>query len=112
MRKFLGIALVALLATFGAGEVSAQVRVKPNAPIVLTPRLKAVPRVQKVRPVNPKLAIIPPSVALKRAVGTIPNPKALGVNLKGPVYIVKLKQGGTISQVGVHSVTGAVIRIP
>ena len=91
----------------------AQVRIQPNvSQNGMVPRLKIRPRVQKVRPVNPKLILIPPSVALKSAMVTVPNAKPLGVKLKGPLYIVKLKQGGTITQLGVHSVTGAVIRLP
>ncbi len=113
MRKVLAIAFLALLTAFGTQEAMAQVRIQPNVlQNGMVPRLKIRPRVQKVRPVNPKLILIPPSVALKRAMGAIPNAKAIGVKLKGPLYIVKLKQGGTITQVGVHAATGVILPLP
>jgi hypothetical protein len=122
MRKFLTIALVALSTAFGAGMAEAQVRPRPylvpgvsGQKLQLAPRARTAPRVQgapRVKQVRPKVNMLPPSAALKRALGVTPNAKALGVTLDGPLYIVKLRQGGTITKLGVNSVTGAVTRLP
>lgn len=52
---------------------------------------------------------LPPSAAVKLAVGAMPGAEPLGVKLRGDTYIVRLKQGGRIVQVEVDAVTGAVI---
>lgn len=51
---------------------------------------------------------LPPSAAVQRAVRTIPGAEPLGVKLKGDTYIVRLKQDGSIVQVGVNAFTGEV----
>ncbi|WP_373503885.1 hypothetical protein [Aestuariivirga sp.] len=112
MRKFLTIAVVALTAALGAGLADAQVRVKPMNPNVMVPKAQKAPRVQQVKPVKPNVVLLPPSAALKRAMGTVPNAKPLGVKLRGQTYVVRLKQGGTIKQLSVNSVTGAVTPLP
>lgn len=110
MRKFVTIAVVSLLAAFGAELADAQVRIKPLLnPNVMVPRMQKGPRIQ---PVNPNILLLPPSAALKRAMSTNPGAKALGVKLRGETYVVRLKQGGTITQLGVNSVTGAVAPLP
>lgn len=60
------------------------------------------------RPVVPPLLLIKPSQALNIALQTSPAAKALGVQLRGPLYIVKLKQGNKIIQVRVDAASGAV----
>ena len=52
---------------------------------------------------------MPPSDAVKRAMQAKPGAKPLGVKLEGGIYIVRLKQDGTIVQVGVDPVTGDVV---
>ena len=83
MRKFLIIAAFGLAATLAADSVFAQVRL-PNR----VPRIK----------VPPVVMVIPPSAALTAAMRTAPGAKALGVQLRGNMYIVKLKQGNTVLQ--------------
>lgn len=109
MRKLLTIAVVALSAALGAvGTVDAQVRIKPNVgQTIKNPAIK-MPRVQ---PVKPRLNVLPPSAAVMRAMSVVPQAKALGVKLRNQTYIVRLKSGGTIRQVGVDSVTGNVTSI-
>ena len=51
---------------------------------------------------------LPPSAAVKRALRSIPGAEPLGVKLKGVVYIVRLKQDGSVVQVGVDAFTGEV----
>jgi uncharacterized membrane protein YkoI len=51
---------------------------------------------------------IPPSAAVKRAVRSVPGAEPLGVKLKGDTYIVRLKQDGSVVQVGVNAFTGEV----
>jgi uncharacterized membrane protein YkoI len=51
---------------------------------------------------------LPPSGAVKRALRSVPGAEALGVKLKGDTYIVKLKQDGSVVQVGVNAFTGEV----
>lgn len=111
MRKLLAIVAVVLSAALGVvGTSDAQVRVKPYA----GDRVK-IPRgqqfKQRVQPVKPRLNILPPSAAVMRALRAVPQAKPLGVKLRNQTYIVRLKSGGTITQVGVDSVTGAVISI-
>lgn len=59
-------------------------------------------------PVLAQDAQLPPSEAVKRAVQAVPGAEALGVKLKGGVYVVRLKQDGTVIQVLVDAVTGDV----
>lgn len=54
---------------------------------------------------------IPPSAAVKRAMQAMPGAKPLGVKRQGGIYVVRLKQDGTIVQVGVDPVTGDVFPV-
>ena len=109
MKKFFAIAIIALTAILGSGLSEAQVRINPVNPNVILPRVLKGPRIQ---PVVPRINMLPPSAALKRAMAMNPGAKPLGVKLRGQTYIVRLKQGGTITQLGVNPVTGAVSPLP
>ena len=54
---------------------------------------------------------LPPSAAVKRAAAAYPDAKPLGVKLQGGIYVVRLKQDGTIIQVGVDPATGDVFPV-
>ena len=122
MRKFRAIAAIVLAAALGAGAAEAQVRINPiiNPQIILIPRVPRLPRVQPqvphIQQPNvpnvPNLVVIPPSNAIQRALGTAPGAKLLGVKMRNQIYVGRLKQGGTITQLGVDSVTGAVTPLP
>ena len=110
MKKFITIIIVALTAVLGTGLSEAQVRIKPVMnPNVMVPKALKIPRVQ---PFVPRIILLPPSVALKRALAMNPGAKPLGVKLRGQTYIVRLKLDGTITQLGVNPVTGAVSPLP
>lgn len=49
-----------------------------------------------------------PSAAVKRALRSVPGAEPLGVKLKGETYVVRLKQDGSVVQVGVNAFTGEV----
>jgi hypothetical protein len=51
---------------------------------------------------------LPPSAAVKRAVAAYPGARPLGVKRRGGIYVVRLRQDGTIIQVGVDPATGDV----
>ena len=51
---------------------------------------------------------LPPSAAVKLAVAANPGAKPLGVKLRGGIYVVRLRQDGTIILVGVDPATGDV----
>ena len=51
---------------------------------------------------------LPPSAAVTRAVEAYPDAKPLGVKRQGGIYVVRLRQDGTIIQVGVDPATGDV----
>ena len=51
---------------------------------------------------------MPPSAAVKLAMEAMPGAKPLGVKLKGGIYVVRLKQDGSITLVGVDPETGEV----
>jgi len=51
---------------------------------------------------------LPPSAAVKRAVAANPGAKPLGVKLRNGIYVVRLRQDGTIILVGVDPMTGDV----
>ena len=51
---------------------------------------------------------LPPSAAVKMAVEANPGAKPLGVKLSGGIYVVRLRQDGTIILVGVDPATGDV----
>ncbi len=52
--------------------------------------------------------IIKPSQAVRIALQVAPDAKALDVQLRGPLYIVKLKQGNRVIKVRVDAGTGAI----
>ena len=52
--------------------------------------------------------LITPSQALRIAMSAAPDAKALGVQLRGTLYIVKLKQGNRVIKVRVNAGTGAI----
>jgi hypothetical protein len=51
---------------------------------------------------------LPPSAAVKLAVEANPGAEPLGVKRRNGIYVVRLKQDGTIIQVGVDPATGEV----
>ena len=95
-RHLFFTAVFALAAVFAAGEASAAMKpiYRQGAPIIL--------RV-------PRIIVIPPSLALNRALALRPGGKALGVRRKGNDYFVKLRDGNEIVQVQVDGTTGEVI---
>lgn len=99
MRRVLLAAVIAAASVFGAVDASAQVKLRPT----YTPKIMNGP---VIRP--PVVRVIPPSLALNRAMLLAPNSKALGVKLRGSHYIVKLKQGNKVRQVQVDAATGDV----
>lgn len=91
MRK-LKFMLAIVLSTFVGVEVaSAQVKVQPR--VNITNAGKA-----RVKPVKILPRIIPPSVALARAIQMNPGAKGLNVTLapNNKVYMVKLLQGNKV----------------
>ena len=52
-----------------------------------------------------------PSQAVKRAMQAAPGARALGVEFSGGIYVVRLKQDGTIIQLGVDPATGEVFPV-
>ncbi len=52
--------------------------------------------------------LLPPSAAVKLALQAVPGAEPLNVKLRGQSYVVRLKQDGTVVQVLVDAVTGAV----
>ena len=107
MRKFITIAIIALTAALGTGAADAQVRIKAfGNPAIMKPKIP------RVRPVKPKMLLMPPSQALRGAMKLVPNAKALKVARNGQNYIVSLKSGGTIKRVTVNSATGAATVLP
>lgn len=92
MRRFTFVIAVLLSAVFAADAALAQARVVPrvNNPAVM----------KQVRPKQIKILpkVIPPSVALARAMAQAPGAKGLDVKLKGQVYVVKLLQGNKVKQ--------------
>lgn len=114
MRKIITILLAVFAATAAANAAGAQVRIQAPAmnPYVMVPKVQKVPRQPRIQPVIPKKVVIPPSIALKNAMKMNPGSQALGVKLKNQTYIVRLKQGNKVTQLGVNSVTGAVTRLP
>jgi hypothetical protein len=96
MTTFLKILAVVLAAALAAVPAMAQVRVQPY---VVTPL---------PRKVAPPVLLIKPSQALGIALQSAPAAKALGVQLRGTLYIVKLKQGNTVMQVRVNAADGSI----
>lgn len=107
MRKIFAILLAGFTAAAAVDAAAAQVRIQ--APNVMVPKAPSQPRIQ---PVVPKVVVIPPSVVLQNVMKMNPGAQALGVKLRNQTYVVRLKQGGTIKQLGVDSVTGAVTPLP
>ena len=112
MRNLISVLLVVLTALTGAAAAGAQVRIQPPAakPYVMVPRVQKAPKAPRIV-VVPK-PIIPPTVAVQNAMRINPGSQALGVKLKNQTYIVRLKQGSRVTQMGVNSVTGAVTPLP
>ncbi len=99
MRRVLLAVAIAAASVMGAVDASAQVKMRGyQGPKVMQGPV--------MRP--PVLRVIPPSLALNRALMLAPNAKALGVKLRGSHYIVKLKQGNKVRQVQVDAATGDV----
>src|SRR5256885_12274097 len=98
MRRIVLIAMMLLAASMAAGPALAQKipMFVPTGPMVIKP---------KILIVKPK---IPPSVALGKALGVAPGAKPLGITIKGPHYVVKLKKGNQVLQYNVDGATGAV----
>ena len=94
MRRIKVIAAVLAAAMLAAAPASAQVKVQTYR----NPNL--------VKP--PIIMMIKPSQALRIALRTAPRAKPLGVQLRGPLYIVKLKQGNRILQVRIDAASGAI----
>lgn len=109
MNRFFTIVLAALMAILAAEAALAQARLPAYVPDVGGPVMA--PKTPKT-PKTPNVLLIPPSVALKQAMGVVPGAQALSVRPKGNVYIVKLKKGGNIIKLNVNSATGAVTRLP
>ncbi|MBI2719349.1 MAG: hypothetical protein HY245_13225 [Rhizobiales bacterium] len=101
MRRLLIIAAALFTISSASGTASAQTK-----PMIYLPPVT----LQKIQqPRLPIINFIPPSVALSRAMTIAPQATALGVKLKGPLYIVKLKQGNQVLQVHVDAATGALL---
>ncbi|MCB1378466.1 MAG: hypothetical protein KDK89_08900 [Alphaproteobacteria bacterium] len=94
MRRWLFTAIVGIAAVFAVNPAFAQARLPAYQAGAAAPK--------------PLIKIIPPSVALNQAMMAAPNAKAIGVKLKGSLYIVKLKQGNKVTQVRVNATTGQV----
>jgi uncharacterized membrane protein YkoI len=94
MRRIKFIAAVLAAAMLAAAPVSAQVKLRNYR----NPNL--------VKP--PVVLMIKPSQALRIALGAAPRAKPLGVQLRGPLYIVKLKQGNRIVQMRIDAASGAI----
>jgi hypothetical protein len=112
MRKIIAILLAVFTVAAASEAAVAQVRIQVPAPNVMVPKIQKPPNQPRVQPVVPKVVVIPPSVALQNVMKMNPGSQALGVKLRNQTYIVRLKQGGTIKQLGVNSVTGAVTPLP
>lgn len=62
-------------------------------------------------PANAQDGGIPPSAAVRIAVSAVPGAEPLGVNRKGDVYVVKLKQGGNVVRVEIDAQSGNVVSV-
>ena len=116
MRKLL-LAIAIAAALCGAGDASAQLKMrnfggpKPPGLNLKPPSLNMKPPGFNMKPPvlkGPALRMIPPSMALNRAMNMVPQSQALGVKLQGSHYIIKLKQGNSVRQVHVDAATGDV----
>jgi hypothetical protein len=104
MRRILTLGALLLAIGLGTGVAAAQTRV----PLVV-PNVQINPNVIKTPTAKvPIIKVIPPSMAINNALALMPQATALGVKLRGPIYIVKLKQGNQVIQVRVDAVSGIV----
>jgi len=97
MRRLLLAAAIAASMALGAVDASAQVKMRP----AYTPKIMKGPVIK-----TPQIRVIPPSLALNRALRLAPNAKALGVKRQGSLYIVRLRVGNDVRQIHVDAVTG------
>ena len=91
MRRVLTIIALALTVLLGTGQF-ADAQVKLKAPV--TPRVTAQPK---------PAMIIPPSVAVNRALRMIPNGTPLNVTLRGDTYFVKVKVNNKVRVVPIDA---------
>jgi len=95
MNRLLKSLALAIAVTLAAGQASAQVKMMPYVAGAPKPVLP------------PKIMMIKPSQALRIAMQAVPGGKPLGVQLRGQVYIVKVKQASTIKLLRVNAASGA-----
>lgn len=91
MRRILTIAAFALAVLFGTG-LTADAQVKLKAP--LAPRVTNQPK---------PVMIIPPSVAVNRALRLVPNGTPLNVTLRGDKYFVKVRDNNKVRVVPIDA---------
>lgn len=99
MNKVFKFATTLLVASLLAGSALAQVKVQPNigAPKVMVP---------------PKIILIKPSQALRIAMKSVPNGKALKVSLQNgarPVYKVQVKSQNQVRLLLIDATNGGLI---
>ena len=110
MRKLIITAIAAFTAFAGIDTADAQVRIGPGIADFNGSAIIMVQKQPRLRRAKPGMLIISPSEALKMAQRAMPaGAKALGVRLRGNVYVVRFKKGGTVSQVIVDSATGTIL---
>jgi hypothetical protein len=97
MTKLFNIAAIVLAASLLAGPAVAQVRIQPY---VAAPKPAVVP----------KIILIKPSQALRIAMKAMPNAKALGVQLQGNVYRVRMKDAKQVRLLLIDATKGGVIQ--
>jgi hypothetical protein len=103
MRGILALAVIVVTTGLVTGAASAQVRLP-----LYVPNVQINPNVVQPPPRVPAIRIIPPSVAINNALALMPQAQALGVKLRGSLYIVKLKRGNQVIQLRVDAVSGEV----
>ncbi len=97
MTKLFNIAAIVLAASLLAGPAVAQVRIQPY---VAAPKPVFVP----------KIILIKPSQALRIAMKAMPNAKALGVQLQGNVYRVRMKDAKQVRLLLIDATKGGIIQ--
>jgi hypothetical protein len=97
MIRMFNIAAIVLAASLLAGTATAQVRIQPY---VNTPKPAVVP----------KIILIKPSQALRIAMKAMPNAKALGVQLQGNVYRVRMKDAKQVRLLLIDATKGGLIQ--
>lgn len=80
-------------------------------PDTLTPAAALLAALLIALPANAQEGGIQPSEAVMIAVGASPGAEPLGVKRQGDVYVVKLKQGGSVIRVSVDARSGSVVSI-